>query len=280
MTYILKDGTSVESIPLGRCTSFKIGQIQKNGFLQVCDRGPNCPGGRKPRVICKCTRCGKYTLISAQEFVSEGTKSCGCYMPEASRARCANVGKKSNYKDYTQIENPFYIFLRRTDEVKAGMGAYWEVQCKKCQRIYKVIPSQIVSEKRPKGNNPCDCWKKISKGVFFIEDILQKNKKNYIKEKTFDSCLSPLGNFLKFDFYVDNRYLIEFDGEQHFLPEKFNSSVDGIGKLAKQQEYDIIKNNWCLENNIPLIRIPYTHKNIVIEDLIPESSQFLVKKGE
>ena len=35
------------------------------------------------------------------------------------------------------------------------------------------------------------------------------------------------------------------------------------------------KNNWCKENNIPIIRIPYTYQEkITIEDLLLESSNF------
>jgi hypothetical protein len=39
----------------------------------------------------------------------------------------------------------------------------------------------------------------------------------------------------------------------------------------------MIKNQWCKENNIPLIRIPYTHlKDLSIEDLILETSKFKI----
>jgi len=37
------------------------------------------------------------------------------------------------------------------------------------------------------------------------------------------------------------------------------------------------KNQWCKENNIPLIRIPYTHlKDLCIEDLLLETSNYVV----
>ena len=42
-------------------------------------------------------------------------------------------------------------------------------------------------------------------------------------------------------------------------------------------KHDIIKNKWCKDNNIPLIRIPYTHyDNLEIKDLLLNSSQFLI----
>jgi hypothetical protein len=37
-----------------------------------------------------------------------------------------------------------------------------------------------------------------------------------------------------------------------------------------------MKNQWCLDNNILLIRIPYTHYNdLCLEDLLPETSKFI-----
>lgn len=44
------------------------------------------------------------------------------------------------------------------------------------------------------------------------------------------------------------------------------------------QKYDELKNEWCKNNNIALIRIPYTHLNrITIEDLKIETSNFILK---
>ena len=43
------------------------------------------------------------------------------------------------------------------------------------------------------------------------------------------------------------------------------------------QERDTYKNQWCKENNIPLIRIPYTHLNdLCLEDLLLETSKFII----
>ena len=45
----------------------------------------------------------------------------------------------------------------------------------------------------------------------------------------------------------------------------------------KTKELDEYKNQWCKENNIPLIRISYTHLNdLCIEDLLLETTKFLI----
>lgn len=51
----------------------------------------------------------------------------------------------------------------------------------------------------------------------------------------------------------------------------------GEERFKKQQINDAFKNSWCEKNNIPIIRIPYTHlKNLCIEDLLLETSNFIL----
>ena len=46
----------------------------------------------------------------------------------------------------------------------------------------------------------------------------------------------------------------------------------GTMNFKKTQEHDQYKNNWCKENNITLIRIPYTHyEDIILKDLLNNS---------
>ena len=71
-----------------------------------------------------------------------------------------------------------------------------------------------------------------------------------------------------------DKYLIEFDGIQHFDESKSNF----YGKSSEIKERDQYKNQWCEDNNIPLIRIPYTHlPKLELKDLLLESSTFIVK---
>lgn len=96
-----------------------------------------------------------------------------------------------------------------------------------------------------------------SKGELIIENYLIKNNINYIREKTFIDCKNV--RKLPFDFFLpDQNLLIEFDGIQHFKPVDFFGGEEGF-KILKQN--DTIKNEYCLENNIRLIRIKF-NKNI------------------
>lgn len=266
-TYILKNGEEVTAIPIGK-TNIVIGEVSPDGMLIVCDRGPTTGNNRGACVICKCI-CGNYTMLKLQAFRNGTTKSCGCYNKKIHKELCKNIGQQSHFKDYRQVENPFYNFLNPTKEKNSNNSLYWEIECKRCGKIYKAIPIEVISNTRRRGSNPCPCQQFHSKGVIKIENLLKENNISYEKEKSFTTCLSPKGNLLKFDFWINNTYLIEYDGEQHFMPTSFGGTIDGNDRLKQQQEYDTIKNQWCINNGVILIRIPYTHyQDLKIEDLL------------
>lgn len=50
---------------------------------------------------------------------------------------------------------------------------------------------------------------------------------------------------------------IEYDGEQHFRPVSIFGGQEGF---SRTREADIVKNNYCYQNDIPLLRISYKNK--------------------
>lgn len=92
-----------------------------------------------------------------------------------------------------------------------------------------------------------------SLGEISIMDYLTKNDINFEMEKTFDGCINKLP--LRFDFYlIDSNILIEYDGKQHYESTEIFGGEENF-KLTKIN--DKIKNQWVLDNNYKLIRIPY-----------------------
>jgi hypothetical protein len=86
-----------------------------------------------------------------------------------------------------------------------------------------------------------------------IEKTLDKLSIKFIREKKFEECFNKL--CLPFDFYlIDYNLCIEFDGIQHFKPLKFFGEEDGFNSIKKNDE---IKNKYCFNNGIDLLRIPY-----------------------
>lgn len=52
--------------------------------------------------------------------------------------------------------------------------------------------------------------------------------------------------------------VIEYDGKQHYVPTKFyDSDLTAEEQFAKIKRHDNMKDRYCQEHNIPLIRIPY-----------------------
>jgi hypothetical protein len=105
-----------------------------------------------------------------------------------------------------------------------------------------------------------------SKGEIKIGEYLEKIKCEFIREKKFDDCKNI--KKLPFDFYIDNKFIIEYDGNFHF---DIISHFGGDIKLKKQQDNDIIKTKYCKDNKIPLLHICYKdYKNIetIIDEFI------------
>lgn len=91
-------------------------------------------------------------------------------------------------------------------------------------------------------------------------NILQKTILFFFNEYTFPDCRDK--NPLPFDFFLPEYNLcIEYDGEQHFKPVRFSKTMsdeDMTKKLEITQIHDDIKNKYCHEHGLILIRISYT----------------------
>ena len=135
----------------------------------------------------------------------------------------------------------------------------WHCKCD-CGNIISVSRSALL--RGDKSTQSCGCVR-LSHGEEKIKAILTKHNIQFEQEKTFPSCTNRP---LRFDFFVDGQYLIEYDGEQHY--KQVNTHWE---PLEKVQQRDRIKDAWCKEHNITLIRIPYTRLNtLTIEDLLPK----------
>lgn len=91
-----------------------------------------------------------------------------------------------------------------------------------------------------------------SKGESAVAKHLTKLNLKFIQEKKFDDCKNI--KLLLFDFYIDNKFIIEFDGQQHFESTKFFGGEDSH---IKRQHLDKIKTDYCIKKKMPLLRISY-----------------------
>lgn len=113
----------------------------------------------------------------------------------------------------------------------------------------------------------CGCLR--SKGERKILGILNKMNIEYEREYKVEGCVSDSGKLLSFDFYLPNYDLyIEYDGEQHFEWHNDNNGWNTKEQVEKTKKLDSIKNKYCEEHGINLIRIPYWDYDKLSEDYL------------
>lgn len=119
------------------------------------------------------------------------------------------------------------------------------------------ILNRTLSDIRRRGIK-CECQLQ-SKGETKVEKYLINNDILYEKQYKFENC--KFYKELPFDFYLPQyNILIEYDGEQHYRILKHWGGLEGfiIRKIR-----DTIKDIYCKDNNIELIRISeYDFNNI------------------
>lgn len=160
-------------------------------------------------------------------------------------------------------------FIEKSNEIHNNKYDYSLVDYKNNSSKVKIIcPTHGIFEQSASshmnGKSGCpNCL--TSKGEKSIKNILNKLNINYISQYKFSDCKDK--NILSFDFYLPSINLcIEYDGKQHFEPIK---RFGGIDNFIITQKHDEIKNNYCENNNIKLLRIKYTEnieeklKNII-----------------
>ena len=121
-----------------------------------------------------------------------------------------------------------------------------QVICKEHGSFFQNINKHLNGQGCPKCSNN-------SKGEEYVKLYLEKNNIKYIPQHGFDTCKHI--NRLSFDFYLpDFNTCVEFDGIQHFKPIRDFGGDKGFSDVKKRDE---VKNKWCSENNVKLIRIKY-----------------------
>lgn len=111
-------------------------------------------------------------------------------------------------------------------------------------------------------NRKCCCKEWQSNPNIYIKELLDIHNIKNIPEYRFNDCKNE--RMLPFDFYLpDYNAVIEYQGEWHYNDFKNNLKI--------QKERDKIKREYCKNNNIKEIEIPYwEYNNIehIIEKLI------------
>lgn len=200
---------------------------------------------------------GKYELVNIPVdcIDKEGYKGRITYSglkqgKDFSRFSPNNFYTIENIKNWIDLNNlDISIISKEYKNDKENMK--WEC---KCGNYFYKSWENIHSKK---GLSCEKCFNK-SKNEEICMNFLKEKNISFLREYKFEDC--KYKRPLLFDFYIpDLSRCIEVDGEQHYSPTKFKGTSEdkAIKAFDLQKKKDKIKDEYCIKNNIGLLRIPY-----------------------
>lgn len=208
----------------------------------------NYKGCEKP-IKCKCQKCGNIWTTIPKVLTSNGS---GC--PKCGREKVKSKRSKSHNEFIMELRkiNPNITILEKYN------GAHRKIKCK-CNldgHIWYGYPSNLLNQSA--GCPVCNLSNAERKMLLTLDRL----NINYIPQYSTDGCKYKYK--LKFDaFYIKNQIAFEYNGEQHYKPIDFAGKGEEWAKqqLELTQKRDKAKIEYCKNNNIPIIIIPYWEKD-------------------
>lgn len=210
----------------------------------------------KRRTYCKCVTMNGDSVTVRADALQSGATHCA-----------KGAGKTGKPMDVRGKRFGLLVAMQPTEKRSSNGAVIWECICD-CGNTTYVPLGQLTRSH----TLSCGCRHK-SKWEMFIDNLLTDFNVEFVFQKRFPDCMNQKGSdMLPFDFYLpDYNIVIEYDGEHHFQPIK---GWGGEEKFNTTKQNDCIKTNYCRENNIILLRIPYTKtkneiKNEILSILSP-----------
>lgn len=245
---------------------------QSFGKLTVLKRNYEPHNGKEAWWTCLC-ECGNKKAIRGSDLRRGKTKSCGC-LSAAQAKENIKIAQKFAYKvDLTNKKFGLLTALYPTGKSNNQHYMIWHCKCE-CGN-----ECESDTQNLQRGHKlSCGCLNSLGEQI--ISSLLTENNIVFQQQKTFENCRFPDTNKLaRFDFYIDNRYLLEFDGIQHY--SYTNKDWNIKEHYIKTKEHDEYKNQWCKDNGIVLIRIPYWKINdLKFDNIWVDSLESIINKTQ
>lgn len=205
-------------------------------------------GSEKP-IKCKCRKCNNEWVTLPKVLTTNGS---GC--PVCGKIKAVKGETKSLLKFIGELNNA----NKNIEVIGRYTNTHSKIKCR-CKidgTVWDAIPANLLNKSA--GCPTCN----ISVGERTLLDILKKLNISYIPQYSIPDC--KYIKSLRFDaFDIRNNIAFEFNGEQHYFPVDFA----GKGKEWAENEFDLvqkrdlIKIEYCKNNNIPMVIVPYWEKN-------------------
>lgn len=211
----------------------------------------------------ECPYCGKIFKARVDTVTCGQIVSCKCQrkvrgMIQGARSFIDLSGKK------------FGKLLAVQPFILNGYKSKYQCVCE-CGRIVEVYTQNL----KRGFTKSCGCIK--SRGEEKVASCLNELDIKFEKQKTFLNCKNTTTGYnLYFDFYLpDYNICIEYDGSQHYV-----GWYNDKRSLMENQYRDSIKNQYCENNGIYLIRIPYWDYSDIDADYIKDKLEKLFVREE
>lgn len=210
-----------------------------------------------------CTTCGKTTRVERNCCLKRnvGNKCNSCATSERNR-RAASVKVDDVFGRLRVVGDGGY------EKDSAGHNRHMSICLCECGESVIVRDNHLKNGYRTSCRK---CAKRKSSGEFEISKILDRGGIEYEEEYVFEEMVAYCGRRLRFDFVIKSEgaviRAIEYDGEQHYGGQK-GGRLERFEPLDVIKERDSIKNDFCIQNGIPLVRIPFWKRGkITMDDL-------------
>lgn len=228
------------------------------GSLTVVGLGDRSGAGQGAFWNCRCA-CGRETQVSGQKLKRGHTRSCGC-------------AHREQVRDLTGQRFGKLTVVGDSGRRRAAQGGIlWTCRCDCGQE--KAVRQDALT-----GGRTTSCGCVASRGNEAIARLLRQGGIPFQPEYSPED----LEGRRRFDFAVFQgerlAYCIEYDGVLHFTYS--GKGWDTEERYEGTKQADQIKNAYCAQRGIPLLRIPYTHyEALTLEDLLLETSPFRVSQA-
>lgn len=210
---------------------------KKIGMLQVLSL--NYAGGY---YICQCD-CGKTVKVQKYNLISGNTTSCGC--------KRAKTYRENKEKEYRRLIGQKINHITVLDCYYKNNSFWFKCKCD-CGKEFDALATKVATEYL----QSCGCLK--SKAEEDMAKILDAKGISYKREYRLSDCCDKQP--LPFDFAIFNEAdelvgLMELNGKQHYTTGGWQTKA----ALEYIQKRDKIKIRYCVQENIPLLVIPYQY---------------------